>query len=383
MKQKIYAWEKLLHRGTLNKIFAVLCVALLFVYIVPHALPHARATGSITVSNVAFDPTTGYIAFDYTGDNLTGHIGTIDIDDTTGTTVYWDNGSLGECTSSHCYSTLNIITPDSGVTSVKLHVQVGGTVDDSQTLNYPLPLPTTNTSQAPTVGGWINVGETWTYASADAPTFTFTVSGDETGRYSPGMRIKLTQSSTTKYFFVTAVSYSNPNTTVTIYGGTDYTLANAAISNTYYSMVKTPQGLPLDPAKWTVQVTDSSAQSQSSPTNGTWYNLGSLSISVPIGSWNVKYFATPGNITAGTDLASYLTLSTSNNSESDSDLTSYFEAKSTGNGTGGSTLSKEKAISVSSKTTYYLNAKTTNTATKLYIRGDYSKTIIKATSAYL
>lgn len=40
--------------------------------------------------------------------------------------------------------------------------------------------------------GWIPAEETWTYASADDPTFTFTISGDKTGKYSVGMKIKLT-----------------------------------------------------------------------------------------------------------------------------------------------------------------------------------------------
>ncbi|WP_442766606.1 hypothetical protein, partial [Mitsuokella multacida] len=110
-----------------------------------------------------------------------------------------------------------------------------------------------------TPDAWI-AGETWTYLGADAPTYTFTISGDKTSKYSPGMRIKLTQT-TVKYFIIVAVSYSYPNTTVTIYGGTDYTLENAAITDPYYSMVKAPAGFPLDPAKWTVSATLSGVQS--------------------------------------------------------------------------------------------------------------------------
>lgn len=47
--------------------------------------------------------------------------------------------------------------------------------------------------------GWITAGETWTYASADSPSFTFTISGDKRDKYSVGMKIKLTQGSV-KYF---------------------------------------------------------------------------------------------------------------------------------------------------------------------------------------
>lgn len=72
-----------------------------------------------------------------------------------------------------------------------------------------LSLANTNTD------GWTATGETWSYASADDPTFTFTVTGDKTDKYSPGMRIKLTQTST-KYFLITMISYSSPNTTVTV-----------------------------------------------------------------------------------------------------------------------------------------------------------------------
>lgn len=87
--------------------------------------------------------------------------------------------------------------------------------------------------------GWTAGGETWTYAS---PT-TFTIAGvDRTTRFTKGTRIKLTQT-TNKYFVVVASSFST-NTTVTITGGTDYTLANAAITDPYYSYVANPQGYP-------------------------------------------------------------------------------------------------------------------------------------------
>jgi hypothetical protein len=88
---------------------------------------------------------------------------------------------------------------------------------------------------------WVDdSGEVWTYASAT----TFTVPTDLTAKYTPGTRIKLTQSSTVKYFVVLSSTYSNPNTTVTAYGGTDYTLANAAISANYHSYAVNPQGYP-------------------------------------------------------------------------------------------------------------------------------------------
>lgn len=83
--------------------------------------------------------------------------------------------------------------------------------------------------------GWTAISDSWSYGSAT----TITVPSDATTKYSVGDKIKLTQT-TVKYFYITAVS----TTTLTISGGTDYTLANAAISSPSYSKVVTPLGFP-------------------------------------------------------------------------------------------------------------------------------------------
>jgi len=77
-----------------------------------------------------------------------------------------------------------------------------------------------------TVDGWINPNSTWTYASAN----TITVTSGAASIYAVGDKIKLTQT-TVKYFYITGVA----DTVLTITGGTDYTLLNAAISLNYYS----------------------------------------------------------------------------------------------------------------------------------------------------
>lgn len=88
----------------------------------------------------------------------------------------------------------------------------------------------------PSVDGWIAAGETWTYAS----TTTFTVSGDQTAKYTAGVKLKFTNS-TAKFAYVVSSSYGAPNTTVTIIGDA---LANAAISANYYSRSANPTGFP-------------------------------------------------------------------------------------------------------------------------------------------
>lgn len=93
--------------------------------------------------------------------------------------------------------------------------------------------------------GWIDdTAETWTYVSGSGGGLaSFKITGvDVSAKYPVGTRIKLTQT-TVKYFVVTAVAFSS-DTTVTIMAGTDYTLANAAISANYHSYVSAPQGYP-------------------------------------------------------------------------------------------------------------------------------------------
>jgi len=231
--------------------------------------------------------------------------------------------------------------------------------------------------------GWAAAGETWTYASADSPTFTFTVAADVTTKYAVGQRIKLTQS-TEKFFIVTKVStFSGGNTTITVYGGTDYTLANATITNPYWSMVKAPFGFPLNPDKWTVTLSDSTRRSVTTPSNGTWYNAGSLSISIPIGVWDLTYWAIAYSARAtATTMITEVTLSTANNSESDTDMTNYSYANSLAELSvwGG----RRKTYALTSKTSYYVNILgAAASLTALALLNDLAPLRVRAISAYL
>jgi len=236
-------------------------------------------------------------------------------------------------------------------------------------------------------GGWVGANETWTYASADAPTYTFTISGDVTDKYSEGMRIRLFQTGTAyKYFIITKVAYSAPNTTVTVYGGTDYTLTNATIYDPCFSMLKAPIGFPLNPAKWTVTTTYSSDTAQASPSASTWYNVGSVTISIPIGVWDVRYDCLVDFSKGGaTSFEQKTTLSTANNTESDSGFTdTSFIGGASGTIRGINTLSRMQALALTSKTSYYLNQSTSiASGTEISIRGDLTPVTIKAKCAYL
>lgn len=235
--------------------------------------------------------------------------------------------------------------------------------------------------------GWTELPYTLVYASADDPTFTFTVAGvDLSTVLTPGTRIKLTQT-TAKYFIVTKVAFST-NTTVTVYGGTDYDLANAAITSPYYSRAKAPAGFPLDPTKWTVEVTDSTNRSQASPVSGTWYNLGTTNsqITIPIGLWNVEFnVSMQGAATTAVGLNIYAALSTTNNSATDAQLISIMGVDNVANLR--TVQRRGKLLSLSSKTLYYLNGMmTTSGITSSIIFEPASTgitTVTRAICAYL
>lgn len=71
---------------------------------------------------------------------------------------------------------------------------------------------------------------------------SFTVAGDVTDQIAVGDKLKITDT-TTKYLYVTAVTYGAPNTTITVTGGTDYVVAGNP-TNIYYSKATSPVGFP-------------------------------------------------------------------------------------------------------------------------------------------
>lgn len=238
--------------------------------------------------------------------------------------------------------------------------------------------------------GWTSANETWTYVSADDPTFTFKIAGvDLTTKYSAGMRIKLTQT-TVKYFIITAVAFST-DTTITVYGGTDYNIDDAAISLNYYSTQKAPQGFPLSPDKWSVIVTDTNDRNQNTPTQNQFYNLSSLGITFPIGDWDIYYQFCTYVTRASNGIADInITLSTANNSESTNSFTSRFSVRGAYDGArldGTTILTKNLRLIVAAKTAYFTNMWTTNTnitAISILNAATYGSTgIIRATCAYL
>ena len=232
---------------------------------------------------------------------------------------------------------------------------------------------------------WTPLAASLTYSSADgANTFVCSTSVDLTGIIHLGAKIRVTHASVTKYFFVTAITSS----TVTLFGGTDYTLAATAITAPSYSLAKAPPGFPLDPAKWTVEAVNTGSASKGSPASGTWYGDTALSptgpsISIPIGCWRVYYETVlDADRSAGGVVAQYATLSTSASSETDTSMSTYMQGTSwTSNHV---PAHRERTLTLTSRTTYYLIIKTTTTSIlSINLRGDIVPTVIRAVCAYL
>jgi hypothetical protein len=183
---------------------------------------------------------------------------------------------------------------------------------------------------------------------------------------------------------ITKVVYSAGTTTMTIYGGTDYQLANATMSNPYYSLVKVPFGFPTNVRKWTYELQDNTNYSLATPTQNQWYNANSFAMSIPIGSWNLFYKSLMGGDRAGTSggFQFWTTMSTANNSESDTDLTFIYNVS--GNVYYENTFTMQKLLTLNVKTTYYMNLKTgTASVSNMYSSRAPAPAIIRAICAYL
>jgi hypothetical protein len=215
-------------------------------------------------------------------------------------------------------------------------------------------------NNATSTDGWTEYSDVVpTRTTADDPTYVITFSGvDLTDRISVGMKVKWTQNSTVRYGIVTAIAFST-NTTLTLYGGTDYDVDDTAthvISAFNYSPHKAPFGFPMSPDKWTILLTTTTG-TQTPPTQNTWHNLGG-SGELHIGDWYVRFWAGAytDTGTAGVKVTQ-ITVSTANNSASDATYTiaqTDYDVKSHT-----SMASWVRNFTVASKTTYFVNARTT------------------------
>jgi hypothetical protein len=250
----------------------------------------------------------------------------------------------------------------------------------------------------PTEDGWIPAGVTWTYSSADAPIYVFTISGDYSTILTPGVRLKLTDSGT-KYFIVMKVSFGAGTTTVSIYGGGTAaspanTLTSGAITNPFYSRKKSPGGFPASRLTWTNTIMSfASSTQQATPTQNQWYNVGGAASTgnIPLGTWRVilQWKFQVGTLANKSECSQYNTLSTANNSESDTGFSGG--AREAGASASADifiahTIRVWKILTLASKTAYFMNFRTKAASTdinNLGWRGDETPATTIAECPYL
>lgn len=202
--------------------------------------------------------------------------------------------------------------------------------------------------------GWINVTGTWSYSSWDSTNKTgvITVPSGAASIYTIGMKIRISQATGgTKYGIITKIA----DTALTVFFGQDYTLNNEAISSPNYSLMSAPFGFPKDPTKWSVSLSDTSGTLSNPGGLSTIINWQSLSISIPIGSWNVYVDGVLVENTTSSGAWDVIGgISTANNSISDGGLVGRHKQPVAGTGAVRSSFARTKQIVVTSATTYYV-----------------------------
>jgi hypothetical protein len=194
----------------------------------------------------------------------------------------------------------------------------------------------------------------------------------------------------TEYAVITKVAYSAPNTTVTVFTGTDHNIPNMTLENPFYSTQSTPFGFPRDRGKWSV----SSISTNSRNFTAATYSSLTEALSVPTGAWELSWtgdvVASPASNPASSRI-SIITLSStalSGSTDENIELTGAVGGKPGATATdfvARATIKKSAPTSVPSQTVYTLYGRAnsgspTNNAT---LDGFYSPTIIKAECAYL
>lgn len=240
--------------------------------------------------------------------------------------------------------------------------------------------------------GWLDsTSETWTYVSADAPTFVFNVNAKVDTKYSAGMKIRYVQSSTTKYGIITKVgAFGSGVTPITIYGGggdggtytnaTSYTLANSAITSNYYSMIKAPLNFPLDPATWSYTLTNSVTYQTNSATYVEFNSA--LRVNVPIGCWKFKAHFLAAMYLDGWGGGGYWAVSTSTTAVSHMDLAIFRYEDNTNLHYSYETIDLATFLNFTSKTILYVIGHTSG-VTYVYVINPTVFMSLKATCAYL
>lgn len=187
----------------------------------------------------------------------------------------------------------------------------------------------------------------------------------------------------TEYAIITKVAYSAPNTTVTVFTGTDHNIPNMTLANPFYSTQATPFGFPRGREKWIVICLDTSDRTTSATTPT---NVGSVQLSVPTGAWRLTHYGTifsQRNATTFTE--SFASLSTSTTAVDDSTMIiRAYSGGASGNIILQQPFHRTRTVNINTQTPYYqLLWVTAGGMTATIAGASSSNTVIEAECAYL
>lgn len=237
-------------------------------------------------------------------------------------------------------------------------------------------------------GGWRPLAVAWdtvAYSAWDSTNKLATITVPDSTVFTLGQKFRYWQTTGGwKYGFIVKLASS---TSIILYQGTDYTLNNERIYLPQFSKDEAPDGFPRDPDKWTVKVTNTSDTLTAIGTTNVYVNDKSVSISVPIGEWNISMSGhLSKGMTSASSLDAYGGLSTSPTSASDTELIAQNSPFGAYTGAQGIAVTiGPKAINLAAITSYYLVVATRGgggTVTAGF-RGGQQITVIKAVCAYL
>lgn len=194
---------------------------------------------------------------------------------------------------------------------------------------------------------------------------------------------------TTNYGIITAQTFST-NTTYTVQVPEGETLpTTGGIGEVYYSTHRAPYGFPAARSKWFVETILKSPIALGA-SSATWYsgsstNSGSAKLAVPIGEWNVGYYA---NIYTdeGTNSLSdhYMTLCRTAGTETDKNFTTHqVVGTMTANVFHQSEHAKEQPVATTSLTDYFLMGQFSSVNNNPSMCAATAPSYIKAECAYI
>lgn len=232
----------------------------------------------------------------------------------------------------------------------------------------------THTNFTQILTGWLTAPGTPTYSAYDSTVKSGTINYTSASSiFSKGMKISFSQTTDgQKYGIITKVDTNS----FEVFLGTDYDLDNETISSLKFSLSKTPLNFPSSPTKWRL----TKAPSTTTLTSGLTAYQTVDNLPIAIGDWVIGYNVTVTTDSNGVQTShdAFTALSTGPTTASDTELeVRLLNIYSTSTD---ATFFRQhyasKPVSLTSKTTYYLNLKVSiGSYTAIGVRSDSARVI--------